>query len=473
MVTKVRYSEGIRASTSGLLEPEFGLKPEALGPQLCVTAEEKVKYYLKQIKEHNDQLGAFLYVDEKGALSRAKQLDKKTKNRGKLFGWCFAVKAVINVQGMPISCSSRTLEQYKGTFNADVIERILAEDGIILGMANQDEFACGIGQNAGLRPVKNPHDLTRIPGGSSSGSAVAVAADMCDVALGSDTGGSIRNPASHCGIVGIKPSYGRVSRYGLIDLSMSLDQIGVLGKNVSDVAQVMEVISGYSESDPTTYPEKGEAYTAFLQPKKATLGINKEFEKLCTNQEIHQLVSAAVKKICYEKKYSSKEIDLKYTQLGVQTYYPIVYTEFYSGTRKFDGRKYGKKIEESCGEEVLRRILGGKEISQAEHEGKYYRKALAVKGLIKKDFDEAFEKVDFIVSPVTPELPNKLTEKISPEAAYATDAFTIPANLAGICAGVVPIGKIKGIPVGLQIMAPAFAEHKLFSMMKVVEEIFL
>tara|TARA_Y100000310_G_C20700527_1_gene829368 strand:- start:439 stop:1749 length:1311 start_codon:yes stop_codon:yes gene_type:complete len=432
--------------------------------------EEKVKKFLKVIEEKNPELGAFLFVDKKGALARARTLDKKTK-KGKLFGLCFAVKANINVIGMPISCSSKTLKDYIGTFNADVVQNILDEDGIILGMANQDEFACGIGGSGGLQKTKNPHDTSRVAGGSSSGSAVAVAAGMCDVALGSDTGGSIRNPASHCGIIGIKPSYGRVSRYGLIDLSMSLDQIGVLGNDIETVSKVIQIISGHSANDPTTFDKKVPSYS-LKELQNVTIGVNKEFEELCTNKEIHKMVMDAVEKLGSLKNLSKKMVDLKYTKLGVQTYYPLVYTEFYSGTRKFDGRKYGKVIEQSCGEEVLRRILGGQEISKAEHDGKYYRKALAVKGLIKQDFDKAFEKVDFIVSPVTPELPQKFSDKLSPQAEYAMDAFTIPANLAGICAGVIPIGKLNGIPVGLQIMAPAFSEDRLLSFMKMAQEVF-
>ena len=427
--------------------------------------EEKVRDYFRVIKEKNKELNVFLYVDEKNGLKRAKELDLKKGQKGKLFGMCFAVKANINVIGMPISCSSKTLENYKGTYDADVIRKIKDDDGIILGIVNCDEFACGSGQNSGFGRVLNPVVLDRVAGGSSSGSAAAVAAGMCDVALGSDTGGSVRNPASHCGIVGVKPSYGRVSRYGLVDLSMSLDQIGVLGRDVEGVAKVMEVISGRSENDPSTFDRNVENYGSFSDLKKLKIGLSEEFKKLWVDKRIWNLILEKIK----EKGFVSKGVNLKYTKLGVQTYYPIVYTEFYSGTRKFDGRKYGKKIEENCGEEVLRRILGGAEISKAEHSGKYYRKALAVKGLIKKDFDDAFKKVDVIVSPVTPSLPPRWDEELSAKEIYALDAFTIPANLAGICAGVVPLGELDGVPVGMQVMCPAFQEKKLFDVMKVFE----
>ena len=248
--------------------------------------EEKVRDYFRVIKEKNKELNVFLYVDEKNGLKRAKELDLKKGQKGKLFGMCFAVKANINVIGMPISCSSKTLENYKGTYDADVIRKIKDDDGIILGIVNCDEFACGSGQNSGFGRVLNPVVLDRVAGGSSSGSAAAVAAGMCDVALGSDTGGSVRNPASHCGIVGVKPSYGRVSRYGLVDLSMSLDQIGVLGRDVEGVAKVMEVISGRSENDPSTFDRNVENYGSFSDLKKLKIGLSEEFKKLCVDKRI-------------------------------------------------------------------------------------------------------------------------------------------------------------------------------------------
>ncbi len=440
----------------------------------ALTAEENIRHFLQTIKERNKELNVFLHVDEKGALEKAGEVDRKIQKKmkvGKLAGLAIAVKANINVTGMPISCASKTLEKYYGTFDADVIQKIRAEDGIILGIANCDEFAAGgSGEKSAFGPTKNPLVPGRIPGGSSSGSAAAVAAHMCDLALGSDTGGSIRNPASHCGIVGIKPSYGRVSRYGLVDLSMSLDQIGPLSRDVFGAALLLSVIAGQSASDPTTYNVPVPEYAKLSAVKKVKIGLSKEFEKLCVNKELYELVKKTAQELGKKQGFELKNVELHYTKLGVQTYYPIVYTEFFSATRKFDGRKYGKKIEESCGEEVLRRIVGGKEISRAEHAGAYYRKALKTKHLIKRDFDRAFEQVDFIVTPVTPDLPYKLGKKITPEEDYAMDAFTIPANLAGICAGVVPIGKISNIPVGMQVMAPAFAEEKLLGFMKVVED---
>ncbi len=438
-----------------------------------LTAVQHITDLLQKIKKQNKELNAFLYVAEKEALAQAKEVDKKLKSKraGKLAGLAIAVKPAINVTGMPISCASKTLENYYGTYDADVIQRIKAEDGIIIGITNADEFCCGIsGETSAFGPTKNPVAPEVVPGGSSSGSAAAVAAGLCDLSLGTDTGGSIRNPASHCGIVGIKPSYGRVSRYGLVDLSMSLDQIGPFAPDVYGTALLMEVIAGHSDSDPTTHPYPVPKYTHFQKLSKITIGLSNDFKKLCTNKELYAIIESAAKEIAKQLNAQIKNVSLKYTDLGVQTYYPIVYTEFFSATRRLDGRRYGKKIDEAAREEVRRRLLGGREISRAEHAGQYYRKALATKHLIKNDFDAAFREVDVILAPTTPDLPHKLGAKITPEQAYAMDAFTIPANLAGICAGVVPIGKLKGIPVGLQVIAPAFKEDVLLSFLRAVEE---
>jgi len=440
-----------------------------------LSAASNIKQFLQIIKMKNPQVNAILHVND-NALKDAEAVDRRItqKKAGKLAGLAIVVKSNISVIDMPVTCASRTLEDYTGTYDADVVKRIRAEDGIIIGMANMDEFACGVsGESSAFGPTDNPAAPGLIPGGSSSGSAAAVAAGMCDLALGSDTGGSIRNPASHCGIVGIKPSYGRVSRFGLVDLSMSLDQIGALSKDVYGSALLMEVISGKSKYDATSIDTPVPAFRKLIAKKikNIKIGLSADFEKLCTEISIYDNVKHYAKKLASSTKSRIVNVDLKYLYLAVQTYYPIVYVEFYSGTRKFDGRAYGKKIEEYCGPEVLRRILGGREISRAEFKGKYYRKALAVKKLIEKDFAKAFEKADVILAPTTPMLPHKLGGRIvEPQLMYAYDAFTTPANLAGICAGVVNCGKIKGIPVGLQILAPAFKEELLLKTMSAVEE---
>ena len=439
-----------------------------------LSAAENVKGFLAVIKKNNRGINALLHASG-NAVAEADVVDRKIKagKGGKLAGLAIAVKSNISVAGMPVTCASKALENYYGTFDADAIERIKAEDGIIIGMTNMDEFACGSsGETSAFGPTDNPAAPGRIPGGSSSGSAAAVAAGMCDLALGSDTGGSIRNPASHCGVVGIKPSYGRVSRYGLVDLSMSLDQIGALAHDVQGAALLMEVISGKSGNDATTTSNGVEKYSRLQNGmlKGMKMGISPEFEAMCTNKKIYKMIEDTATRLAAATGSRLKEAKLPHVDLAIQTYYPIVYVEFFSGTRKFDGRKYGRKIEESCGEEVLRRILGGMEISKAEYHGTYYRKALKARQLIADGFEKAFRDVDMIISPTTPMLPHKLGAKITdPKTMYAYDAYTIPANLAGICAGVVPAGKIDGIPVGVQVMAPAFKEKMLFQALAAIE----
>jgi len=234
---------------------------------------------------------------------------------------------------------------------------------------------------------------------------------------------------------------------------------------------MLEIIAGKSDYDPITYDKKVEPYTNFKKINKIKIGLSPDFEKLCKDKRIYNLIKSCAEKLAKKTNSEIKNISLKYVDLAVQAYYPIVYVEFFSGTRKLDGRKYGSKIEDSCREEVLRRIIGGEEISKAEYQGKYYRKALMAMDLIKKTFDNAFKEVDVIILPVTPKLPPKIGEKIKIEETYAFDAFTIPANLAGICSGVVKAGKVDNVPIGLQIFAPSFREKLLLDVMKECEDL--
>jgi len=420
-----------------------------------MTFVEKVKKQLEKIKKENKEINAILQVNPK-ALEQAKEIEKKIKSKkaGKLAGKTIAIKSNINVLGLNSSCASKTLENYKASYDATVIKKIKEEDGLIIGIANCDEFACGSsGKNSAFGPTKNPNAIDRIPGGSSSGSAAAVAAGFCDLALGSDTGGSIRSPASCCGVVGMKPSYGVVSRYGLIDLSMSLDQIGPFANNVEDALVLLNVIRGKDENDSTSLESKK---VEIKKLGKIKIGV----PNVKADSKIKELIENKLKEL---KNVEIVKIKLPHVHLATQTYYPIVYTEFFSATRKFDGRKYGKKIEEVCGEEVLRRILGGKEISQAEYKGKYYRKALQVKGLIKKEIEQALDKVDAIIMPTLPVLPWKLNSNISVEEEYASDALTVLANLAEIPAISIPAGEVGGIPVGMQILGKRMTESLIFS----------
>ena len=435
-----------------------------------MVVEEKAKAYIEKIKKEDRGVNAFLHLNEK-VVEEAREIDlkvKRTGKKGKLYGYVIGVKSNINVKGMICNCASKVLENYRAPYDATVIEKIRAEDGLIIGMTNCDEFAAGgSGENSAFGATQNPAAPGRVSGGSSSGSAAAVAAGFCDVALGSDTGGSLRNPASHCGLVGVKPSYGLVSRYGLIDLSMSLDQIGPVAKTVQDAALVLDVIRGVDERDCTT--------TTFSSlpietnnHKKVKLGA---VRVKGVEPAIQKLVDARVLAVTQKTGWSAKDIEIEYIELAVQTYYLLVYAEFFSGTRRFDGRRYGVKIEESCGREVLRRILGGKEITRAEFEGAYYQKALAVKELIRAEFEKAFKNVDALVLPTCPSLPWKVGEgdKMDVEEVYAYDALTIPANLAGICAVSLPMGKIEGIPVGMQVMCGRGEEGKMLGIAQAFE----
>ncbi len=423
--------------------------------------EKKVKVYLDKIEKEDSKINAFLSLNP-NVLSEAKEIDKK-KKKGKLAGMVIGVKSNICVSGLEVNCASKVLEGWKASYDATVIEKIRAEDGVIIGMLNMDEFACGSGGISGaFGATRNPIISDRVPGGSSGGSASAVAADFCDVALGSDTGGSIRIPSSFCGVVGVKPSYGKVSRYGLIDLSMSLDQIGPIGKNIEDVEKVLEVISGKDEKD--TISRKFE--TGKNLGGKFKIGVVKVEG---VDEKIKGLIDKKISELKGDR-FEVKEIELKYIDLAVQTYYLLVYAEFYSATRRFDGRRYGKKFEDVCGEEVLRRVLGGSEITKAELAGDYYKKALEVKKLIKKEFDKAFEKVDCLIMPTCPKLPWKVGEKLSAEEEYSYDALTIPVNLAGVCGVSLPIGEVEGVPVGMQVVCNSGEEEKMFEIAKIVLE---
>lgn len=428
-----------------------------------MTTLSKLQNYLAEI-EKNDKKGkkinAFLQLNP-NAVKEAKEVDEKIKKgkAGKLAGKIIAIKANINVLGMNASCASKTLEDYKSPYDASVIKKIKDEDGLIIGLTNMDEFACGwSGETSAFGATNNPKALGFVPGGSSSGSAAAVSANFCDMALGSDTGGSIRVPSSHCGVVGLKPGYGTVSRYGLIDMSMSLDQIGPIAKNVSDAALLFEIITGKDEKDAISLGSQ----------------INlKETEKILQNikvgvldfkihdSRIQKLLDQKILEAAKKYKWKIEKIKLNYIDFAVATYFPIVYTEFFSATRRFDGRRYGMRIEEVCGSEVLRRIIAGSEVSKAENEGRYYHLALKARKLIEEEFKKTFKKFDCIICPTVPRLPHKIGEKIPIEQMFQYDALTCPINLSGDCAISIPLGEIENIPVGMQVICEKFNEQKL------------
>ena len=427
-----------------------------------LSAEENIRNFISKIRAKNQEINAVLHLNEK-AIDEAKEIDKKIKSgkAGKLAGLGVIVKSNISVEGLICNCASKTLENYRATFDATVVKKLKKEDAIVIGMSNMDEFGCGAsGENSAFGACKNPKARDRIPGGSSSGSAASVAIDFCDFALGTDTGGSTRNPASHCGVVGYKPSYGVVSRYGLIDLAMSLEQAGILSKNVEDAETIYNIIKGIDENDATS---------RVLLSKNVKSKILIGIPKINATPEIWKLIRTKVNEVCEEEGWKYENVELEHIDLGIQTYYPINYVEFFSATRRFDGRKYGENIDEVGGEEVLRRILGGSEISKAEFAGKYYRRALKAKKIIEKEFEEAFKKYDLIIMPVVPKLPHQFGEELGLEDYYKYDALTVLANLAEIPAISVPCGEIHNVPVGIQIMAGKGNDETLLSLAKEFE----
>jgi len=416
---------------------------------------------LQEIKKQDKKINAILEFNPNVS---------KEGGKGKLSGKVIVVKSNINVKGLHASCGSKVLENYKSPYNAEVIKRIKDEGGIILGMANCDEFACGwSGETSAFGSTRNPVKTDLVAGGSSSGSAAAVAAGFCDMALGSDTGGSIRVPASHCGVVGVKPTYSSVSRYGLIDMCMSFDQIGPIAKNVSDAALLLSVIAGKDEKDSISQNSKGIDLKKIEEvPKNLVVGV---LDYEIKDKKIQKLIDEKIKEAVDKYGWKIKKIKIPYIELAIATYFPIVYVEFFSATRRLDGRRYGKKIEDACGPEVMRRILGGSEISKAEHKGRYYHQALKVRGLLQKEFEKVFKQVDCIVSPTIPRLPHKIGEKISSEEMFQYDALTCPMNIVGNCALSLPVGKIDGIPVGMQIACDKFEDEKMLRIGRAIEKL--
>jgi len=426
-----------------------------------LTAVKNLMNFSKKIATKEvKSLNIFLHLNEE-AIEEAKAIDKriqKGEKVGKLAGICFALKSNICYKGMTTNCGSKVLENFVSPYNATVVNKLLTEDAIFIGYVNMDEFACGSsGETSAFGPTKNPVNPELIPGGSSSGSAAAVAANLCDFALGSDTGGSIRNPASHCGIVGLKPSYGLVSRYGLIDLCMSFDCIGPLTKNVEDAKLILDVIKGQDYFDTTTTEEKPEF------EKKGVIGVLKIDESI--DKSIKEIFEDTVEKIAKKNKWAIREIKLP-LDIALETYYILVYTEFFSGTRKFDGRRFGLPIEMAAGPEVQRRIIGGSEITKAEFAGRYYHEALKARNYIIQEFEKIFSECDAILLPTVPKLPHKIGESITTKEMYFYDVYTVLANIAQIPSISVPMGEIDGKPIGIQIIAPRFNDELIFKMGK-------
>ncbi len=440
-----------------------------------ITALDNLEMFCKNIKKNNDIYNAFLEVDTNSALQCAEDIDSRINNGenvGKLAGIVVGVKSNINVADFHITAASKTLENYLGSYDATVIKRIKKEDGIIIGMTNMDEFAAGSStETSYFGHTENPAAMGRIPGGSSGGSAVAVASEMCDLSIGSDTGGSIRNPASHCGVMGFKPTYGLVSRQGLLDLAMSFDQIGPFSKDSGGSALMLDVIGGFDETECTSMDWNLPSFVNSLKGsdslKGMKLGVVKQFFDV-SDDKIVSIIEETIDKMS-EMGAEVVELSFDYIDLCLPTYYLINYVEFFSATRKYDGRKYGYRIEDVCGEEVLRRIHMGSYISQKEFSGKYYKKALQARSLIKKEVTKLLNGVDVIVGPTVPKLPHKIGTSLEPMDMYSYDVLTVIANLAGIPAASTPVGDVGGVPVGLQIQAKARDDAKILDIMATLE----
>ncbi len=444
-----------------------------------ITAADNLDQFYCKIEKDNTKLNIFLETKIDEAQKIADEIDSKINKGekvGKLAGLVIGVKSNINVEDFHITAASRTLENYLGSYNASVVENIKDENGIIIGVTNMDEFAAGSStETSYFGYTQNPAAPGRIPGGSSGGSAAAVAAQMCDLSIGSDTGGSIRNPASHCGVMGFKPTYGAVSRQGLLDLAMSFDQIGPFASDAGGIALMLETIMGFDYKECTTIDWDVPDFSNLIGPgavdslKGMKLGVVKQFLEV-SDDDIVDIIEGSIDNM-EENGVEVVELNFDYIDLCLATYYLINYVEFFSATRKYDGRKYGHRIEEVCGEEVLRRIHTGSYISQKEYSGKYYKKALQARSLIRKEITKLLKNVDAIAGPTVPKLPHKIGNSLEPMEMYAYDILTVIANLAGIPAASVKAGEVNGIPVGLQFQAKPLEDAKIVQLMAGFEQI--
>ncbi len=435
---------------------------------------------LARVEKYNPSLNAFLYVNAEGALEQAKQADARiaANDASPLTGIPLAIKDVICVKGLPATAGSRILKNYRPPYNATVIEKLNAAGAVILGKTNTDEFAMGSStENSAFGPAHNPWDTSRVPGGSSGGSAVAVSAGLAFGALGTDTGGSVRQPGSLCGIVGLKPSYGRVSRFGLIAFASSLDQVGVLTRTAEDAAILLQVIAGNDPNDGTSMPIPVPNYPAELgrDLKGLRIGLPKEYFVSGVQSEVSAAVTSAVKAL-EALGAEVREVSLPHTDLALSTYYIIAPAEASANLARFDGVRFGPRAEASgmwdeyrktrgaaFGPEVKRRIMLGTYALSTGYYDAYYLQAQKVRTLIKGDFDKAFAEVDVIACPTAPTTAFKIGEKVNdPLAMYLEDVFTLPGSLAGIPGLSINCGFDEdNLPIGLQLLGPAFTEDRL------------
>ena len=464
------------------------------------TGEAATLAYLERADRLDGRIHAFLHRDAEAALAKARDVDARRKAGeplGRLAGIPVAIKDVLCTRGIPTTCGSRMLRDFRPPYDATVIRKLDEADAVIVGKTNMDEFAMGSStENSAFGPTCNPWDLTRIPGGSSGGSAAAVAADFAPISLGSDTGGSIRQPAGLCGIVGLKPSYGRVSRYGLIAFASSLDQIGPFAHDLADAALLLEVISGRDPMDATSVDVPVPPYSQTLDtpPEGLRVGVVREFFGEGLDPEIEASIREAIG-VYKSAGATVKEVSLPHSKYGIAAYYLVATAEASSNLARYDGTIFGHRAEdfspkypgeadlpplirmmmasraEGFGAEVKRRIMLGTFALSSGYADQYYNQALKVRRLIRNDFDKAFAEVDVLIGPTSPTPAFKLGEKTAdPLAMYLSDIYTITTNLAGIPGLSIPCGLTKsGLPIGLQLLASAFGEETLLRAGRVFE----
>jgi aspartyl-tRNA(Asn)/glutamyl-tRNA(Gln) amidotransferase subunit A len=455
------------------------------------SAERITQSYLDAIKHRDPKVQAFLHVDEAHALEQARAVDGKRKRgeaMGRLSGVPVATKDVLCIKSQPTSCASKILEKFTPPYDAHVISQLRKADAVLLGKTNMDEFAMGSStENSAYQVTRNPWDLSRIPGGSSGGSAAAVAACEAPLALGTDTGGSIRQPASLCGVVGFKPTYGRVSRYGLVAFASSLDQIGPLAHDVADCALLLSVIAGHDRRDSSSVDSPVPDYSRILDQLVAplTIGIAKEHFGEGLDAEVEARIREALA-IYQSLGANVKEISLPHSPFAVATYYLVATAEASSNLARYDGMHFSRRTSakadlistfsksrgEGFGAEVKRRIMLGTFALSSGYKDAYYLKAMKVRRLIKQDFDAAFANCDVVVGPTSPTPAFKIGEKSSdPLAMYLSDIYTISGNLAGLPGISIPCGFTKAnLPIGLQILAAPFEEAKLLRVARMYEK---
>ena len=464
-----------------------------LGEKLAsreTSSREATQACLDRVRQIDSRIHAFISYDTEDALAQANAADKRLAagEKAPLLGVPIGIKDVIAVKNQPLTCGSKILGNFVSPYDATVIEKLKAAGAVIFGRLNMDEFAMGSStENSAFHTTANPWDNSRIPGGSSGGSAAAVAAHECIAALGSDTGGSIRQPAGLCGCVGIKPSYGRVSRYGLVAFASSLDQIGCFTKSVGDAATVLEALSGVDPRDSTSVPHPVPQYSGGLasELKGLRLGVAKEYMVGGLDPEVRQAIDAAIKRL-ESLGAEIVEVSLPHTTYAIATYYIIATAEASANLARFDGIRYGARVDGSdpidlyCktrgagfGPEVKRRILLGTYVLSSGYYDAYYLRAQKVRTLIRNDFLNAFERVDAIITPTSPTPAFKIGEKADdPLQMYLMDIYTISANLAGICGISVPCGFTKSpkLPIGLQLLGKPFGEEAILRVAHAYEQ---